>query len=421
MLAAVSLALAALSAVTAAPVPVVESSVALPNSTQVNATAYWYTQDGRAGACGSYSSDADVVVGLPLEFYAKYDAVSPYCGSFVVVKGDHNKTVTALVADASTLNDTLTLSVAAWRSLDGDAGLTTVDWRFANETEAAAAAKALKDSPATSVVETPAAATSAKAPSWTSSHAAATPSSSSSAEHTAAATTSPAAEKKESSTASSSAAWASPSASSSAWHSSSASSSSAWSSEHAAPLSSSSAEAEKKVATSSSSAWAPEHSSTSTSTKEWKESSTSSYEAPKTTTTVKPSTTTTTSQWVAPKTTTTQAPKTTQQASSASSGTYSGSATFYSQGGAAGSCGNYASDSDYVVAVNAAQMNSGWCGRTVKITNKANGATITAKVADTCPGCSYGSLDLSTGAFGAIGNYDTGVLSINWNFSGGNN
>ncbi|KPV75755.1 uncharacterized protein RHOBADRAFT_13548, partial [Rhodotorula graminis WP1] len=99
-----------------------------------------------------------------------------------------------------------------------------------------------------------------------------------------------------------------------------------------------------------------------------------------------------------------------------SSGTYSGSATFYSQGGNAGSCGNYASDSDYVVAVNAAQMNSGWCGRTVKITNKANGATITAKVADTCPGCSYGSLDLSTGAFGAIGNYDTGVLPIAWNF-----
>ena len=310
MLAAVSLAFAALSAVTAAPVPVVESSVALPNTTQTEQVAFWFTQDGRAGACGSYSSDADVVVGLPLEFYPKYDAVSPYCGSFVVVKGDNNKTVTALVADASTLNNTITLSVAAWRSLDGDDGLSasppprpprspplpssadahllaaTVDWRFANETEAAAAAQALKDSPATSVVETPAAATSAKAPSWTSSHAAATPSSSSSstwAEHTAAATTSPAAEKKESSSASSSAAWTS----SSAWHSSAASSSSAWSSEYAAPSSSSSAAAEKKVAASSSSTWAPEPSSSSASTKEWKESSTSSYEAPKTTTTAK--------------------------------------------------------------------------------------------------------------------------------------
>merc|ERR1712093_678267 len=275
---------------------------------------------------------------------------------------------------------TVTLSVAAWRALDGDNGLKTVDWHFANKTEAAAAEKALKDSPATSVVETPASATSAKAPTWTSYHAAATPSSSS---------------------------WSS----SSEWHSSS-----------------SAAAAEKKVApSSSSSAWSPEHSSStstwspehssSTSTKEWKESSTSTYEAPKTTTTsAKPTTTTTTSQWVAPKTTTTtQAPKKTQEVSSSSaSGQFSGRATFYSQGGAAGSCGNYASDSDYVVAVNAAQMNSGWCGKTVKVTNTANGKSITATVADTCPGCGYGSLDLSTGAFGAIGNYDTGVLPITW-------
>merc|ERR1712093_286350 len=379
MLATVSFALAALSAIKAAPVPVVDSSVSLPNTTQVDQTAYWYTQDGRAGACGAYSKDSDVVLGLPLEFYEKYDAVSPYCGSFVVVKGDNNKTVTALVADASTLNDTVTLSVAAWRALDGDNGLKTVDWHFANKTEAAAAEKALKDSPATSVVETPASATSAKAPTWTSYHAAATPSSSS---------------------------WSS----SSEWHSSS-----------------SAAAAEKKVApSSSSSAWSPEHSSStstwspehssSTSTKEWKESSTSTYEAPKTTTTAKPTTTTTTSQWVAPKTTTTtQAPKKTQEVSSSSaSGQFSGRATFYSQGGAAGSCGNYASDSDYVVAVNAAQMNSGWCGKTVKVTNTANGKSITATVADTCPGCGYGSLDLSTGAFGAIGNYDTGVLPITW-------
>ena len=97
MLATVSFALAALSAIKAAPVPVVDSSVSLPNTTQVDQTAYWYTQDGRAGACGAYSKDSDVVLGLPLEFYEKYDAVSPYCGSFVVVKGDNNKTVTCLL------------------------------------------------------------------------------------------------------------------------------------------------------------------------------------------------------------------------------------------------------------------------------------------------------------------------------------
>lgn len=38
---------------------------------------------------------------------------------------------------------------------------------------------------------------------------------------------------------------------------------------------------------------------------------------------------------------------------------------------------------DYIVAVNAAQMNSGWCGKTVHITNTATGASITATIADT--------------------------------------
>jgi rare lipoprotein A (peptidoglycan hydrolase) len=57
------------------------------------------------------------------------------------------------------------------------------------------------------------------------------------------------------------------------------------------------------------------------------------------------------------------------------------------------------------------------CGRTVSITNTDNGRSITARVADTCPGCGYGSLDLSTGAFGAIGSYDQGVLPISWSFT----
>ncbi|BGP44424.1 hypothetical protein JCM10450v2_000237 [Rhodotorula kratochvilovae] len=149
----------------------------------------------------------------------------------------------------------------------------------------------------------------------------------------------------------------------------------------------------------------------------------SAYQAPATTSAAPKATTTTTQ---APKPTTTQAAETKQaqaaykESSSSSSGSgssYSGQATYYFQGGAAGSCGNYASDSDYVVAVNAPQMNSGWCGRSVKITNTANGKTISAKVADTCPGCGHGSLDLSEGAFGALGSYSSGVLPISWSFN----
>ncbi|KAL7342359.1 RlpA-like double-psi beta-barrel-protein domain-containing protein-containing protein, partial [Rhodotorula toruloides] len=94
----------------------------------------------------------------------------------------------------------------------------------------------------------------------------------------------------------------------------------------------------------------------------------------------------------------------------------SGQATFFYQGGNPGSCGTVHSDSDYIVAVNAAQMNSGWCGKTVSIRNTATGASITATVADTCPGCGYGSLDLSTGAFNALGSESQGVLPISWGF-----
>ncbi|GAA6051865.1 hypothetical protein JCM3770_005506 [Rhodotorula araucariae] len=376
MLATLSFALAALSVVKAAPVPVVElatveAALSLPNTTQHDQTAYYFYQQDTAGACGWVSSDDSYVVGLPTEFYDDLASVSPYCGAFVVVEGN-DKTVTALVADASSLNETLTLSIGAWRTLDGDAGLKTVDWRFANETETAAAKAALSGSSA-SIVSTPA---SSSAPASSSSAAA----SSSSPAQAVVAATSSVAEKKV--------------ASSSAVPS---------------PSTSSSTQAPKP---------------STTSTNEWKpETTTTTYAAPTTTTTTsvwKP-TTTTTSTWVAPTTTTTQAPKTTQaveqKVSSAASGSFSGRATYYFQGGAAGSCGNYASDSDYVVAVNVAQMNSGLCGKTVKITNTANGKTITATVADTCPGCAASSLDLSEGAFGALGEYSSGVLPISWSFN----
>merc|ERR1712093_844667 len=307
-------ALAGFSAVQAIPLPqlaTVEASLSTPNTTQ-NASVTPYEMNGNAGACGWYNKNEDVVVGLPNEFYEDLSSVSAYCGKFVVVTDPRdNNTVTALVADASTGNKTLSVSQGTWTALNGtDSDLEYVNWRFANETETADAKAALKEG-----------SSSSSAPSST-----------------------------------------------------------------------------QKATTSA---------NTTTTTQAYKAPSTTSY-APKTTTT--------TTQ--APKTTQAQATKQVQQAASSSNtGSYSGKATFYSQGGAAGSCGNYASDSDYVVAVNAAQMNSGWCGRTVNIKNTANGKTISAKVADTCPGCSYGSLDLSMGAFGAIGNYDTGVLSISWGFA----
>ncbi|GAA5822960.1 hypothetical protein JCM11251_004437 [Rhodosporidiobolus azoricus] len=345
----------------------VEASLSLPNTTQENGVVYYY-QNGNAGACGWYSQDEDVVVGLPTEFYSKLDSVSPYCGTYVVVTDPRDNTsVTALVADASATNETLSLSIGTWNALNGtESHLSTVNWRFANETETDLAKAALNGTK----VSAPAPAVHSSSSSTTTVVAAPSTSSSSSA----------------------------------------------------APVETTSSAAAVRVAAATSSAapaWTEEKETTTTTTT----TTTSQWVAPTTTTTQWVTPTTTTTHWVAPTTTTkawTPEPTTTQAKAtqaSYSSGDFSGRGTYYFQGGAAGSCGVYNSDSAYIVAVNSAQMNSGLCGKTVHIKNTANGQTVTATVADTCPSCSYGSLDLSEAAFGAIGSYGSGVLPISWSFA----
>ncbi|KAM0787957.1 hypothetical protein ACM66B_006161 [Microbotryomycetes sp. NB124-2] len=130
--------------------------------------------------------------------------------------------------------------------------------------------------------------------------------------------------------------------------------------------------------------------------------------------------------WVQPTTTTTttttEAPAATSDSGSngntGSGESFSGKATFYYQMGAAGSCGTANPDSAFIVAMNAPQANSNQhCGQTVKITNTANGKSVDATVADLCPGCGWGDLDLSVAAFDAIGAQETGVLPITWSFT----
>ncbi|SNX82602.1 uncharacterized protein MEPE_01308 [Melanopsichium pennsylvanicum] len=98
----------------------------------------------------------------------------------------------------------------------------------------------------------------------------------------------------------------------------------------------------------------------------------------------------------------------------------SGQATYYAAG--LGACGWTNSGSDFIVAMNAPEWNGGsHCGQTVTITNTQNGNTQKAQVADLCPGCSYGSLDMSTGLFSALndGDMDAGVFPISWSFGSG--
>ncbi|MCO5565451.1 hypothetical protein L7F22_019124 [Adiantum nelumboides] len=92
----------------------------------------------------------------------------------------------------------------------------------------------------------------------------------------------------------------------------------------------------------------------------------------------------------------------------------SGQATWYRQGGNAGSCGKTHSDDDKVVAV-AEELAGKHCGE--KITVKHGDKTMTATVADTCPECDYGHLDLSRGAFESLASFDQGEVPITWWFN----
>ncbi|KAN0059729.1 hypothetical protein ACQY0O_008301 [Thecaphora frezii] len=106
---------------------------------------------------------------------------------------------------------------------------------------------------------------------------------------------------------------------------------------------------------------------------------------------------------------------------------YSGQATYYAAG--LGACGWSNTGSDFIVALDAplwgttSGQASQYCGKQVVITNNQNGNTQTATISDLCPGCAYGSLDMSTSLFSALnnGNMDAGVFPISWHFAGESN
>ncbi|CAE7233170.1 unnamed protein product [Rhizoctonia solani] len=94
-----------------------------------------------------------------------------------------------------------------------------------------------------------------------------------------------------------------------------------------------------------------------------------------------------------------------------------GRATWYQPG--QGHCGGYNKASDMIVALPGSVYSGGkYCGKTVKITNTANGKTCTAKVVDSCPGCGSADLDVSPAVFKKISkSLDDGVATINWDLA----
>lgn len=100
-----------------------------------------------------------------------------------------------------------------------------------------------------------------------------------------------------------------------------------------------------------------------------------------------------------------------------------GFATFFTQNGNAGACGDKHDDYFKLVALDYRRYGdlgkqSSDCGRSVTITNTKNGKSVTAIVADACPTCkNSNSLDLSLGAFDAIATREEGMVPITWHFN----
>lgn len=82
-----------------------------------------------------------------------------------------------------------------------------------------------------------------------------------------------------------------------------------------------------------------------------------------------------------------------------------GIATFFTQNGVAGACGQVHSDEDMVAALETSQYANGkHCGKYIQVVNKNTKITKKVLVADECPTCdSSNSVDFSKGAFKALG------------------
>ena len=129
--------------------------------------------------------------------------------------------------------------------------------------------------------------------------------------------------------------------------------------------------------------------------------------------------------------TTSSAPAATSTSSSSGGSSSSqmtgGFATYFLQDGNEGECGQYHSDSDFIIAIDTngwwpdyqTNSNSPYCGRKITLTNTDNGRSVTATVEDACPSCSTNnSLDLSVAAFLAIAdNTGVGEVPIVWEWA----
>ncbi|KZT28160.1 hypothetical protein NEOLEDRAFT_1087834, partial [Neolentinus lepideus HHB14362 ss-1] len=83
-----------------------------------------------------------------------------------------------------------------------------------------------------------------------------------------------------------------------------------------------------------------------------------------------------------------------------------------------GACGQTNVATDYVVALSVDDFGAGYpgpnCFRNIQISY--GGKTATAQVADKCPGCPAGGLDLSNGLFSYFADPSVEIIYGSWNY-----
>jgi len=96
---------------------------------------------------------------------------------------------------------------------------------------------------------------------------------------------------------------------------------------------------------------------------------------------------------------------------------FRGRGTWYHPG--LGACGSVAKTSDFIVSVSHVQFHHNICYKEVVLVNPRNHKWTRAQIQDMCPGCGFGSVDMSPAVFSALAEtgLEQGVMQVKWSFA----
>ncbi|KAJ6785565.1 hypothetical protein PWT90_10644 [Aphanocladium album] len=89
-----------------------------------------------------------------------------------------------------------------------------------------------------------------------------------------------------------------------------------------------------------------------------------------------------------------------------------GHATYYEPNGHAGNCGWGIDTNSWAVALPSHAYRSDLCGKGINV--RHNGKTLRGYIADSCPTCAPGDIDLARGLFTQFADTSVGVIDVDW-------